>query len=259
VGLEITVLCSLGQHPGSGRPRCATADVRALALALQLGAEVSAVHVGDPESAALRDYLGQTAGRRSLECLDVIDVPTGRDIRPALIDYLRQKNPDVILAGTHAECGEGSGMLAYDLAAALGHALVANIDSLSVAADGSFELTQVLARGRRRALGVDGPLIATIGAGAAVRPVFAYARAVRGQIRRLKPAVECPLFVAPSIRPARARPKRLRAGSGNAAERLRAASETPAGQGRLLVDPSAEEAALAIADYLRAEGLWPPS
>ncbi|WP_423823288.1 hypothetical protein V5738_04875 [Salinisphaera sp. SPP-AMP-43] len=252
---DITVICSLGRHPASGRPRAAIADARALAFALSIGDTVRAVHVGNPESPGLRDYLGQTAARRSLDCLDVIEVLEGRDIRPALIDYLRTQQPGLIFAGTRAEDGEGSGMLAYDLAAALGYTLVPAIDGLSPTVDGRFALTQVLPRGRRRALEVAAPLIATVDAASAPRPVFAQARARRGRIQTITPSVECPEIEAPTVRPARARPKRIKvSGGGSAADRLRAASETQAGQGQLMIDPDAEDAARAIADYLRTEG-----
>ena len=42
---------------------------------------------------------------------------------------------------------------------------------------------------------------------------------------------------------------------GSAAERLRAATEMQAGRGKLMVDPSADEAAGAIMEYLQAEGI----
>lgn len=253
---DITVLCSLGRHPASDRPRAAIADARALAFALGVGGEVQAVHAGNPEAPGLRDYLGQTAARRSLAALDVIEVPAGRDIRPALIEYLRARSPDVILAGVHAEDGEGSGSLPYDLAAALGYAMVPTIDALSMPAPGRVALQQVLPRGRRRALEAGLPLVATIDAGSAPRPVFAEARARRGQVRTITPSVPCPEIDLPEIRPARARPKRIAvARGGSAADRLRAASETQAGRGQLMIDPDAEDAARAIADYLRAEGL----
>ncbi|MGB7754994.1 MAG: hypothetical protein WBL23_02895 [Salinisphaera sp.] len=253
---DITVLCSLGRHPASDRPRAAIADARALALALSAGANVRAVHVGDPGAPGLRDYLGQTAARRSLDGLDVVEVAAGRDIRPALIAYLRAQRPGVIFTGTRAEDGEGSGMLAYDLAAALGHTLVPAIDTLSGTTDGRFELTQVLPRGRRRVLAVGPPLIATVDGASVPRPVFAQARARRGSIHTITRTVDCPEIEGPIVRPARARPKRIRAPcGGSAADRLRAASETQAGQGQLMVDPDAEDAARAIADYLRSEGL----
>jgi electron transfer flavoprotein beta subunit len=58
------------------------------------------------------------------------------------------------------------------------------------------------------------------------------------------------------LRPARVRPKRLNVASGgSAAERLRAATEIAAGRGRLLVDPPPADAARAIWDYLRDEGI----
>ncbi|RJS94413.1 electron transfer flavoprotein subunit beta [Salinisphaera sp. Q1T1-3] len=251
---EITVICSLGRHPGSDRVRPAIADARALAFALSVGERVRAVHVGDPESPGLRDYLGQTAGGRSLDRLDVIELPADRDIRPALVAYLAARRCDVVLAGTCAEDGEGSGMLAYDLADALGHTLVPAIDTLA-SSDGGLALTQVLPRGRRRSLKAMTPLIATVDAASAPRPIYAEARARRGTIRRLAPEVACPVAEHADIRPARPRPKRIRvSGGGSAADRLRAASETQAGQGALMIDPAAEDAAQAIADYLRSEG-----
>lgn len=252
---EIVVLLSLGTHPQSGRVRPAAADARALAFALTHGGRVRAVHAGDASAARLRDYLGFVAGQRSLARLDVLEVAPGHDIRPALAAYLATEPPDLIVAGSRAEAGEGSGTLAYDMAAALDWPIVPAVADMACDSADRFTLTQALPRGRRRALGVAAPVVVTCDDAAAPRPIFAWGRVRRGELCAHAPTVAITPDPAVDIRAARARPKRLQtAAGGSAADRLRAASETQAGRGNLLVDPEADDAARAIVDYLRAEG-----
>jgi len=63
--VDIAVLLSVGRHPASGRARRADLDARALELALGLAdtARVHAIHAGDPQEPALREYLGMGIGR----------------------------------------------------------------------------------------------------------------------------------------------------------------------------------------------------
>jgi len=97
----------------------------------------------------------------------------------------------------------------------------------------------------------------TVGSAAQAARPFAFGSARRGRIDIIEAgAVPDAERAAWLLRPARPRPKRLKvAGGGSAADRLRAATEIAAGRGRLLVDPPPAEAARAIWDYLRDEGI----
>src|SRR5262249_30864063 len=101
------------------------------------------------------------------------------------------------------------------------------------------------------------PAVITIGTSAPPARPFAFGAARRGRIDIVE-ATAAPDTerAAWQLRPARARPKRLKvAVGGSAAERLRAATEVAARRGRLRVDPPRADAARAIWDYLRDEGI----
>jgi electron transfer flavoprotein beta subunit len=251
--IAVAVLVSIGRHPASGRARRADSDARALELALRLSpaAPPLVIHAGDPREPALRDYLGM-----GLESMTVLELPAGADPVPALAAHLQAVRPQLVLAGAGAEAGEGSGMVPYALAAALDAVLAADIAEIALAGD-RLALLQALPRGRRRRLSAALPAVVTVGSAAPPARPFAFGPARRGRLEVVN-AVAIPDAERATWRlhPARARPKRLKtAGDGSAAERLRAATEIAAGRGRLLVDPPPAEAARAIWDYLRDEGI----
>lgn len=245
--IKVAVLLSVGRHPASGRARRAPLDARALELALRLPeAEIHAVHAGDPAEPALRDYLGM-----GLDRLTVLASPPASDPVPALMEYLAALASDVIIAGSRAEGGEDSGMLPYLVGQGLGYAIVADVAGIGIA-DGWAALTQALPRGRRRLMETRLPTVAIVNASAPEPRQSAFARARRGLVETI--AVEAAADVFPEsceIRPWRPRPKRIRVpAGGSAADRLKAMTETKSGAGTLLVQPTAEEAARAIYDYL---------
>jgi len=251
--MTIAVLVSVGRHPASGRARRADRDARALELALRLSpsARPLVIHAGDPREPALRDYLGM-----GIESLTVLDLPADADPVPALVEHLKKARPRLVLAGAGAEAGEGSGVVPYAVAAALDAAIAADIADVALAGD-RLDLLQALPRGRRRRLSAALPAVVTVGSAAPPARPFAFGPARRGRIEVIKAAAAPDAERAGwRLRPARARPKRLKVASGGgAAERLRAATEVAAGRGRLLVDPPPAEAARAIWDYLLAEGI----
>ena len=252
--IAIAVLVSVGRHPASGRARRADRDARALELALRLSPSAMplVIHAGDPREPALRDYLGM-----GITSLTVLDLPADADPIPALIEHLKIRRPRLVLTGTGAEAGECSGMVPYALAAALDAAIAADIADATLAGD-SLDLLQALPRGRRRRLSAALPAVVTVGSAAPAARPFAFGPARRGRNEVVEAAaVPDAERAAWQLRPARARPKRLKvaSGGGSAAERLRAATEIAAGRGRLLVDPPPAEAARAIWDYLRDEGI----
>jgi electron transfer flavoprotein beta subunit len=250
--VKVAVLLSVGQHPASGRARRAPLDARALELALRLpDAAIHAVHAGDPAEPALRDYLGM-----GLERLTVLAVSPGSDPVPALIAHLAVLAPEMIIAGSHAEGGEDSGMLPYLVGQDLGHAIVADVAGIGIA-DGWASLTQALPRGRRRLTETRLPTVAIVNAAAPEPRQSAFARARRGIVESI--AVEAPADVfleSCELRPWRPRPKRMRVpAGGSAVDRLKAMTETKSGAGTLLIHPTPEEAARAIHDYLAEKRL----
>lgn len=242
VSPPVLVLLSLGRHPVSGRARRAVLDARALTLALQTGLPVIGVHAGSPD-AVLRDYIGM--GLTQLVTLDVAD---GGDPAALLAAYARDLAPALILAGCTAETGQGSGLVPYLVAEALGLALAPGIAAIEARA-GGFDLIQALPRGGRRALRVSGPMIATVDQHGPQPGQVARGPALRGQLRTARVssiASVANLEPAPdTMRAARQRPKRLAS-----------ISDQPTGTGRrLLAAPSPQEAATAILEYLEAERL----
>lgn len=239
--LDAVVLVSCGRHPVSGRPRRADLDARALELALTLpDARIEALHAG-AEEAALRDYLGM-----GLPSLTLLELPDGADPAFALLAYLEQRRPALLLAGQQAEAGDCSGFLPYWLAQRLGYPLLAGLTELAGGPEG-WRVAVAADGGRRRALALQGPLMAIVDEAAPPGRISAFARAKRGEIRRLPLAEGLPRLEEPAgIRPARRRPKRL-SGPGMAA----------AGGRQALVGLDGEAAARAILDYLGREGLLP--
>jgi electron transfer flavoprotein beta subunit len=245
--VKVAVLLSVGRHPASGRARRAPLDARALELALRLPlAEIHAVHAGDPAEAVLRDYLGM-----GLERLTVLAMSPGSDPVPALTAHLAALAPDMIFAGSHAEGGEDSGILPYLIGQALGHTIVADVAGVSLA-DGQASLTQALPRGRRRLVETRLPVVAIVNAAAPEPRQSAFARARRGIVETIAAEAAADSFLEScEIRPWRLRPKRMRVPvGGSALDRLKAMTETKSGAGTLLIQPSAEDAARAIYDYL---------
>jgi electron transfer flavoprotein beta subunit len=250
--VKAAVLLSVGRHPASGRARRAPLDARALELALRLpDAEIHAVHAGDPSQAALRDYLGMGLGQ-----LTVLAMPPGSDPVPVLAAHLAALAPDIIFAGSHAEGGEDSGMLPYLIAQGLGHSIVADVAGVSVA-DGRAALTQALPRGRRRLIETRLPVVAIVNAAAPEPRQSAFARARRGIVESIATEAPADTFLEScEIRPWRPRPKRMRIPTGGSAlDRLKAMTETKSGAGTLLIQPTPEEAARAIYDYLTEKRL----
>ncbi len=249
--MRIAVLLSLGSHPASGRARRADLDARALEMALRLAetlpdVAIHAVHAGDPDAGALRDYLGM-----GLERLHVLDVAHGADPVPALIGCLNEIRPDLVLTGMRAEAGEGSGMVPYLVAEALGASLVADVAGITDLAD-EATVIQALPRGRRRQVRLRLPAVLPVNAAAPEPRAPAFARARRGSIERHRAeSVPDAFLEACETKPWRPRPKRMGLPAGaSAAERMKAMTEARAGEGQVMVRPTPDEAAAALYDYL---------
>lgn len=258
--LNIAVLISQGQHPVSGRARRAHQDACALELAMSLNeslpqslhGKVSAIHAGDPEQSALRDYLGM-----GIDGLTVLNQTEEDDALSVLYPYLSEQQPDILLTGVRAEYGEGSGLLPYLLAERLGWPLVTGIAVIESIDNGEASLLQALPRGQRRRLRVKLPFVASVESAAAEPRQIAFAKARRGNIVRLTPATEADQERAEwTLSAAKSRPKRLKVSTAKtAADRLKqATAKAQGGKGQIIRnDPQA--AAKAIYDLLVEEGV----
>lgn len=255
--LEIAVLVSAGRHPVSGRARCAPNDARALELALTLadryGGSVFVLHAGDPGEPALPGYLGMGVAE-----LHVLPVPQEADILPALAETLRRRQPQLILTGMRAETGWAGGCLPYALARTLDCSVVPNIDHIALCEGGLTELRQVCPRGRRRVLRSPVPLVITVDPAAPAPRQSAFARARRGRI--ITESWSGRAVPRPDLgeaRPARRRPRRLRAATAGASadQRLQALTGSGGNQGQLIETDNADEAAEKILAHLIENGL----
>ncbi|OIN09171.1 electron transfer flavoprotein subunit beta/FixA family protein [Oceanisphaera psychrotolerans] len=254
--LNIAVLVSQGQHPVSGRARRAHQDACALELALSLpqslNGKVSAIHAGDPDQDALRDYLGM-----GIDGLTVLNQTAEDDALTVLYPYLSEQQPDILLTGVRAEYGEGSGLLPYLLAERMGWPLVTGIAAIESIENDEASLLQALPRGQRRRIKVRLPFVASVESAAAEPRQIAFAKARRGNIARLTPATEVDQARTEwTLSPAKPRPKRLKVSTAKtAADRFKqATAKAQGGKGQIIRDDP-QAAAKAIYDLLVEEGV----
>ncbi|MCM5704656.1 electron transfer flavoprotein subunit beta [Larsenimonas salina] len=255
--LSISVLVSTGRHPITGRPGRADQDSRAVELAMNLqGGSVSLLHAGQPTEEckeALRGYLGMGIDRISL-----IEQSEHADITEVLTKTLKSSNPSLVLAGTQAEQGEGSGLLPFLLAESLGWSLVSGLVSIESVENGQATILQALPRGQRRRLKVRLPAIATVDESAERARQSAFGPARRGTIETISEASHIDETLASfEIKKARVRPKRLKiVKSSSARDRFKAAAaKSGGGGGQVLSDVSAQEGAEAIFKLLQEENV----
>ncbi|WAH59246.1 electron transfer flavoprotein subunit beta [Pseudomonas silvicola] len=254
MNMKVVSLVSIGAHPTSGRSRRAEQDSRAVELGLQLaGDNLQVVHAGDVREPALRAYLGM-----GLEQMDVIEQTLGSDVVPALADFLRDVGAQLVLTGSQAETGEGSGMLPFLLAERLGWPLVTGLAEVESVSNGVAQVLQALPRGQRRRLKIRLPLLATVDNAAPKARQSAYGPAQRGQFQVDKVEIVLDdLYTGAELTPAKPRPKRLKvikAKSG--ADRMKAATaKASGGGGQVLKGVSAQEGAQAILKVLVEEGV----
>ncbi|WP_240470523.1 electron transfer flavoprotein subunit beta [Halomonas halocynthiae] len=249
--LKVVALVSVGAHPVTGRPRRAEQDARAVELGLCLaGKHLHLLHAGDAESEALRGYLGM-----GLAEMTVLQQPLHADILPALGSYLGATDAQLVLTGSQAEIGEGSGMLPYLLAEQLDWPLVVGLAEVESVKGGVAQVLQALPRGQRRRLQVRLPFVASVDSAAPKARQSAFGPAQRGQLQSQKVAVvEDMLLSEASMQTARPRPKRLKViKAKTGAERMRAATAKASAGGKVLTDITPEQGAEAIFALLKEE------
>jgi electron transfer flavoprotein beta subunit len=251
---KVMSLVSIGAHPTSGRARRAEQDSRAVELGLLLaGDDLRVLHAGDASEPALRGYMGM-----GLNSLHVLENPPGSDALPALADYLRDAGAQLVLTGSQAETGEGSGMLPFLLAEQLGWPVIVGLAEVESIANGVAIVLQALPRGQRRRLKVRLPMLATVDNAAPKPRQSAYGPAQRGALEVDEvEIVDDELLASAELQAAKPRPKRLKvikAKSG--ADRMKAATaKASGGGGQVLKGVSAEEGAAAILNLLVEEGV----
>ncbi|MCU1717822.1 electron transfer flavoprotein subunit beta [Pseudomonas sp. 5P_3.1_Bac2] len=252
--LNTVALVSIGAHPSSGRARRAEQDARAVELGLRLAGErLQVLHAGDPQAEALRAYLGM-----GLEQIQVLEQPAQADALPVLSDYLAASDVQLVLTGSQAETGEGSGMLPYLLAQELGWPLVVGLAAVEQVEQGVAQVLQALPRGQRRRLQVPLPFVASVDNAAPVARQSAYGPAQRGVLKASDvQVVSDELFSHAQLQTAKPRPKRLKLiKAKTGAERMRAATaKASGGSGQVLKDLSPAQGAEAILKVLIEEGV----
>jgi electron transfer flavoprotein beta subunit len=252
--LNIVALVSVGAHPTSGRPRRAEQDARAVELGLRLAGErLQVLHAGDSQQEALRAYLGM-----GLAQIKILEQSAHSDALPVLADYLADSSAQLVLTGSQAETGEGSGMLPYLLAERLGWPLVVGLAAVEQVSNGVAQVLQALPRGQRRRLQVRLPFVASVDNAAPVARQSAFGPARRGLLTAEEvELVADPLFVSAQLQPAKSRPKRLKViKAKTGAERMKAATaKASGGGGQVLKDVSPQAGAEAIFKLLLEEGV----
>jgi len=255
--LDVAVLVSIGRHPVTGRTRRADQDARAVEAALTLdNARVQLIHAGHHETdseAALRGYLGM-----GFEALTLIEQAGDADVLPALTDALREAPPRLLLCGTRAETGEGSGLLPYLLAESLGWPIVTGLAEIERIEPEHVTLLQALPRGQRRRLRVRLPAVITVDEAAPAPRQSAFGPARRGELAVSEQASRPDTALAGwTLEPARPRPKRLKVvKAASARDRFKAAAaKAEGGGGQILTDVTPEQGAEAIFNLLKEEGV----
>jgi electron transfer flavoprotein beta subunit len=177
---------------------------------------------------------------------------------PALARRLAAAPPQLVIAGSRAERGEGSGLLPYALAEYLGWPLVNGLAEVEGIENGVATLLQALPRGQRRRLRVRLPAIVTVDGAAPAARQSAFGPARRAGLESGAEEVVMDEAVAEwTLTPARKRPKRLKIVKATSArERFKAAAaKAEGGSGQVLEGITPEQGAEAILKLLREEGV----
>lgn len=186
---RVLVAVSLPRHPTTGNALRAPQEASALALALSLtGGAVEVVHAG-PDPAGLEVWAG--FGAR------LVYLDTAAPV-PALAAHAR--GAALVLTGSEAALGLGSGLLPYALAEALGWPLMADAQGVVADGGGRWRIETRRSGGARARWEVEGPAVLTVGARGPRLPVPRFAEARTARVDRLAyPAAPAP---RPELRPA---------------------------------------------------------
>jgi electron transfer flavoprotein beta subunit len=252
--ITAAVLVSAGRHPLSGTPRACRSDAVAMALGQRIAGDgLRVVHAGPAEEPALQDYLALGAGT-----IETVGASDGHDPVMVLAGLLR--DVDLVLTGSRAESGAGSGLFPYALAKALGRPVAANV--LDVEIEGAeARIRQFLPKGRRRGVAVSLPAILAVHPLTQVRLGYAYARRLSGRIVAVSPAIDGQLGAGArespwTVEQTSRRTVRLKAEEKRSAhERMRAAVISEAKGGVVASEGTAVDKAQLVLNYLRTHRL----
>lgn len=251
--VSVAVLVSAGCHPITGTSRASRGDATAIGVAQRIAGEATRVfHAGSKDEPALRDYLALGAKR-----IDVLPAPDGADIAALLTPMLA--DTDLVITGSKAERGAGSGLLPYVLAERLGWPVIANALEIEVR-DREAHILQFLPRGKRRRLAVALPAVIAVHPLAPVDVTYAFARIRSGQIFETMPplpATETAAAALPwAVLSEGRRIVRLKAEDRKPAhERLMSAIAAEQKKGTVVADGSPADKARAVLGYLRQHRL----
>lgn len=254
---RIAVLVSARVDPVSGRETRNRNDALAATLALGLlgPAEVRLLHVGTMSDAVARDYLA--LGAPTIDLLELAADFLG-GVVPALCEALAAT--PLVLTGMRANDSHGSGVLPFELAAAMGRPLIADVIGVEAVGLG-WIVTQALPKGARRRLRVHAPAVLAISPATPLALRHSHADRMAGQVsrRRLQAAPSTPDALAAQEQrvPTARRLKLLEARvvqSGHA--RMQAAVGSAASSGGTVISTgSPEDKARAVLHYLRGHAL----
>lgn len=246
-GKKIAVCLRPATQNAVGLWRVRATDVCALELALTLSPEPIGIAVNAPTREALHPYFGLGAGK----ILSVGSSSGTSSVGSRLAEVLKSCAPDLILCGAASENEAGSGTVPYLLAAALDQPVIAEATQV-VLKEASAEVLQALDWGKRRAIGLGYPFVATVSAEAPRSRAYSHRRAVTG-------VLEGELHNAPEGGCERVRDRAIKGGrkralSAPVESRLAllhgsAANETK----RSAVRASGDEGARLLLDSLRAQ------
>ncbi|HML28540.1 MAG TPA: hypothetical protein PKE16_06835 [Hyphomicrobium sp.] len=255
-GISVAALVSAGRHPVSGAPRACRGDAIAMALGAGLaGDALRVINAGDDQEPALKEYLAYGASK-----IEVLPMAPDQIVIPMLAKTL--SSVDIILTGSKAEHGAGSGLLPYQLAEELGRPVIANAIEVQMQGGGATpeaRVRQFLPRGQRRQIACPLPLVLVVHPLAPVTLKYAYSRRISGSIDR-HPAgyVENAAGEPPSwaVEAQSRRPVRLKAADRKAGHaRLLSAIMSEAKGGVVAFEGTSVDKAQVVLNYLREHRL----
>jgi electron transfer flavoprotein beta subunit len=248
---RIAALVSIAQHPSSGVARHCRNDSLAMTIGLNLTeattAKMQVLHAGKPDNLALADYLALGAPQ-----IEVIETESN------IVENLAANliNTDLILTGSRAESGDGSGLLPYLLAQKLNLPLVANALAIKLVAD-KAEILQFLPKGKRRLVSVQLPAVVVVHPLADVDLRYAFAQKIAGKIVALPALIPANTGkIETQTKRVNRKPIKLKAPEHKTGhERLLAAISSENKGGAVVNEGNSVEKAQVILDYLREHRL----
>ena len=234
---------SLPQHPTTNNHFRAANEEAALAMSIGIGGELEIVHVSRRDSSGeLQVYAGLGATRLTWVKSD--------NKLEALAGIVAERRPDLIVTGGRSLQGQGSGTLAYRLAARLGLPVLAGTRNIT-GQPGNWVVETGLPRGRRLRWHAAGRLVLTVDTATHAPLLQRYSETRNAQIDilevpaasrdegRLVPAARRPVPLLPPEQ-------------GNYAERIRSILGSPEdGTDRRIVNGTPGELAEVLVNELR--------